>query len=112
MVPDITATAARAAGATKPASVSSKAYMTFLVENGDYVKGVVGLAKGLRKAKSKYPLVVAVLLDVPEEHLQILVWTRLYSQRNRTDSPTGEPDRFAMAYYISIGDGENFCQFG
>ena len=38
MVPNITATAARAAGATKPASVSSKAYMTFLVENGDYAK--------------------------------------------------------------------------
>ncbi|KAK8484850.1 hypothetical protein V6N11_057080 [Hibiscus sabdariffa] len=29
--------------------------------NEDYVKGVVGLAKGLREVKSKYPLVMAVL---------------------------------------------------
>ncbi|RVW22101.1 Galactinol synthase 2 [Vitis vinifera] len=38
----------------------------------DYVKGVVGLAKGLRKVKTAYPLVVAVLPDVPAEHRRIL----------------------------------------
>ncbi|KAJ8421481.1 hypothetical protein Cgig2_010239 [Carnegiea gigantea] len=50
-----------------------RAFVTFLAGNGDYVDGVVGLAKGLRKAKSRYPLVVAVLPDVPEEHRWILV---------------------------------------
>ncbi|PKD78445.1 hypothetical protein CWS33_30245, partial [Escherichia coli] len=40
---------------------SKRAYVTFLAGNGDYVKGVVGLAKGLRKVKSAYPLVVAIL---------------------------------------------------
>ncbi|GFY91578.1 galactinol synthase 4 [Actinidia rufa] len=47
---------------------SKKAFVTFLAGTGDYVKGVVGLAKGLRKIKSAYPLVVAILPDVPEDH--------------------------------------------
>lgn len=51
----------------------SRAYVTLLGGNGDYVKGVVGLAKGLRKVKSAYPLVVAVLPDVPEDDRQLLV---------------------------------------
>ncbi|CAA3032404.1 galactinol synthase 1-like, partial [Olea europaea subsp. europaea] len=50
----------------------SHAYVTFLAGDGDYVKGVVGLAKGLRKVKTAYPLVVAVLHDVPEEHRRML----------------------------------------
>ena len=37
----------------KPENQPSCAYVTFLAGNGDYVKGVVGQAKGLRKAKSK-----------------------------------------------------------
>ncbi|KAL1350743.1 hypothetical protein AAHE18_06G046700 [Arachis hypogaea] len=37
---------------------SSRAFVTFLAGNGDYIKGVVGLAKGLRKTKTIYPLVV------------------------------------------------------
>ncbi|XP_047306733.1 galactinol synthase 2-like [Impatiens glandulifera] len=49
------------------------AYVTFLAGNGDYVKGVVGLAKGLRKVKTEWPLVVAVLPDVPKEHRSQLV---------------------------------------
>lgn len=55
-------------------STRSRGYVTFLGGNDDYVKGVVGLAKGLRKVKSAYPLtlIVATLPDVPEEHLQIL----------------------------------------
>ncbi|GAA0138226.1 glycosyltransferase [Lithospermum erythrorhizon] len=48
------------------------AYITFLAGDGDYIKGVVGLAKGLRKVKAAYPLVVAVLPDVPEEHRRVL----------------------------------------
>ncbi|KAK6139423.1 hypothetical protein DH2020_026830 [Rehmannia glutinosa] len=51
----------------------SCAYVTFLGGDGDYVKGVVCLAKGLRKVKAAYPLVVAVLHDVPEEHRNLLV---------------------------------------
>ena len=57
----------------KAASLQSRAYVTFLAGNGDYWKGVVGLAKGLRKVKSAYPLVVAVLPDVPEDHRQKLL---------------------------------------
>ncbi|EPS61420.1 galactinol synthase, partial [Genlisea aurea] len=53
-------------------SSASYAYVTFLAGNGDYVKGVVGLAKGLRKAKSAFPLVVAVLPDVPPEHRRVV----------------------------------------
>lgn len=51
---------------------NERAYVTFLAGNGDYVKGAVGLAKGLRKVKSAYPLIVAILPDVPEEHREIL----------------------------------------
>ncbi|KAG0475938.1 hypothetical protein HPP92_012779 [Vanilla planifolia] len=36
---------------SKPTAVSRGAYVTFLAGDGDYVKGVVGLAKGLRKIK-------------------------------------------------------------
>ncbi|KAG8369051.1 hypothetical protein BUALT_Bualt15G0110100 [Buddleja alternifolia] len=49
------------------------AYVTFLCGDGDYVKGVIGLAKGLRKVKAAFPLVVAVLPDVPVEHRRVLV---------------------------------------
>ncbi|GKV01458.1 hypothetical protein SLEP1_g14008 [Rubroshorea leprosula] len=56
----------------KAMSLPKRAYVTFLAGNGDDVKGVTGLAKGLRKVKSKYPLVVAVLPDVPEEHRKLL----------------------------------------
>ncbi|RWR94373.1 galactinol synthase 1 [Cinnamomum micranthum f. kanehirae] len=48
------------------------AYVTFLAGDGDEIEGVVGLAKGLRKVKTVYPLVVAVLPDVPEEHRRLL----------------------------------------
>uniref|UniRef100_A0A803LEZ4 Hexosyltransferase n=1 Tax=Chenopodium quinoa TaxID=63459 RepID=A0A803LEZ4_CHEQI len=57
---------------TKAVSQPRRAYVTFLAGNGDYVKGVVGLIKGLRKVKSVYPLIVAVLPDVPEDHRRIL----------------------------------------
>ncbi|CAL0302373.1 unnamed protein product [Lupinus luteus] len=61
----------------KPSSTFSNklprhAYVTFLAGNGDYVNGVIGLVKGLRKVKSEYPLVVAVLPDVPIDHRQML----------------------------------------
>ncbi|GFZ11600.1 galactinol synthase 1 [Actinidia rufa] len=47
-------------------AMPNRAYVAFLAGNGDYVKGVVGLAKGLRKAKALYPLVVAILPDFVE----------------------------------------------
>ncbi|TYH91796.1 hypothetical protein ES332_A13G138500v1 [Gossypium tomentosum] len=69
MAPNITTTKA----ATITAKAPKRAYVTFLAGNGDYVKGVVGLAKGLMKVNSKHPLVVALLPDVPEDHRKILV---------------------------------------
>ncbi|XP_061358432.1 galactinol synthase 2-like [Gastrolobium bilobum] len=39
-----------------PESGRARAFVTFLAGNGDYVKGVVSLAKGLRKVKTMYPL--------------------------------------------------------
>ncbi|GMP39895.1 hypothetical protein CsSME_00010559 [Camellia sinensis var. sinensis] len=60
-------------GLAKAASLMSRAYVTFLARNGGYVKGVVGLSKGLMKVKTAYPLVVVVLSDVPEEHRRMLV---------------------------------------
>lgn len=47
--------------------------MTFLGGSGDYVKGVIGLARGLANVNSAYPLVVAVLPDVPLEHRLLMV---------------------------------------
>ncbi|KAJ0265870.1 hypothetical protein HA466_0020900 [Hirschfeldia incana] len=77
-----------------------RAYMTFLAGTRDYVKGVVGLAKGLRKVKSAYPLVVAVLPDVPEEHREIL---RSQGCILREIEPVYPPDdqvSYARDYYI------------
>ena len=62
-----------AAAVMKPAT---RAYVTLLANDGaddDSFKGVVGLAKGLRNAGSAYPLVVAVLPDVPESHRRVLM---------------------------------------
>ncbi|KAJ6430427.1 hypothetical protein OIU84_021761 [Salix udensis] len=79
---------------------SKRAYVAFLAGNGDYVKGVVGLAKGLRRVKSAYPLVVAILPDVPEEHRDIL---RSQGCIVREIDPIYPPEnqiQFAMAYYV------------
>ncbi|KAB2625134.1 galactinol synthase 2-like [Pyrus ussuriensis x Pyrus communis] len=79
---------------------SKRAYVTFLAGNGDYWKGVVGLAKGLRKAKSAYPLVVAVLPDVPEDHLQILQSQGCIVHAIEPVYPPENQTQFAMAYYV------------
>ncbi|KAK3041801.1 hypothetical protein RJ639_000317 [Escallonia herrerae] len=79
---------------------SKRAYVTFLAGNGDYVKGVVGLAKGLRKANSAYPLVVAMLPDVPEEHRAILRSQGCIVQEIEPIYPPENEIRFAMAYYV------------
>ena len=72
MAPQVVPSVVESGGYTTPVTLPSRAYVTFLAGNGDYVKGVVGLAKGLRKVRSDYPLVVAVLPDVPKEHRRIL----------------------------------------
>jgi len=79
---------------------SDRAFVTFLAGNGDYVKGVVGLAKGLRKAKSMYPLVVAVLPDVPEEHRVILKSQGCTVREIEPVYPPENQTQFAMAYYV------------
>ncbi|KAK4850342.1 hypothetical protein QYF36_005900 [Acer negundo] len=85
---------------SKAASLPRCAYVTFLAGNGDYVKGVVGLAKGLRKAKSKYPLVVAILPDVPEEHRKILIDQGCVVREIEPVYPPENSTQFAMAYYV------------
>ncbi|CAK9322317.1 unnamed protein product [Citrullus colocynthis] len=77
-----------------------RAYVTFLAGDGDYVKGVVGLAKGLRKVKSAYPLVVAVLPDVPEDHRRILECQGCLVKEIEPVYPPENQTRFAMAYYV------------
>ncbi|KAL1545973.1 glycogenin [Salvia divinorum] len=84
----------------KAGSLPSRAYVTFLAGNGDYVKGVVGLAKGLRKVGTIYPLVVAVLPDVPSEHRRILVDQGCIVREIEPVYPPENQTQFAMAYYV------------
>ncbi|CAA3023418.1 galactinol synthase 2 [Olea europaea subsp. europaea] len=91
---------AAAGGLVKAASLSSRAYVTFLAGKGDYVKGVVGLAKGLRKVNAAYPLVVAVLPDVPEEHRRILINQGCIVREIEPVYPPENQTQFAMAYYV------------
>ncbi|KAJ6380412.1 hypothetical protein OIU76_016973 [Salix suchowensis] len=101
MAPDITTTLANNANTlVKQGSISSRAYVTFLAGDGDYWKGVVGLAKGLRKAESKYPLVVAMLPDVPEEHRKILVSQGCIVREIEPVHPPENQTQFALAYYV------------
>ncbi|ESW35300.1 hypothetical protein PHAVU_001G223700 [Phaseolus vulgaris] len=99
MTPNITTVTVN--GTTEqPKGRSGRAFVTFLAGNGDYVKGVVGLAKGLRKAKSMYPLVVAVLPDVPEEHRMILKSQGCTVREIQPVYPPENQTQFAMAYYV------------
>lgn len=100
MAPDIVSAAAKPASFAKPASLPRRAYVTFLAGNGDYVKGVVGLAKGLRKVKTAYPLVVAVLPDVPEDHRRILESQGCIVREIEPVYPPENQTQFAMAYYV------------
>ena len=79
---------------------SMRAYITFLAGNGDYVKGVVGLAKSLRKVKSSYPLVVVILPDVPEEHREILRSQGCIVREIEPIDPPDNQSQFAMPYYV------------
>ena len=81
-------------------AMPNRAYVTFLAGNGDYVKGVAGLAKGLRKAKSLYPLVVAILPDVPQEHRKILESQGCIVKEIEPVYPPENQTQFSMAYYV------------
>ncbi|CAH2061222.1 unnamed protein product [Thlaspi arvense] len=88
---------------TKTTNDGKGAYVTFLAGNLDYWMGVVGLAKGLRKVKSAYPLVVAILPDVPEEHrqmTQILVAQGCIIREIEPVIPPENQSGYAMAYYV------------
>ncbi|WCJ23251.1 galactinol synthase 2 [Euphorbia peplus] len=77
-----------------------RAYVTFLAGDGDYIKGVVGLAKGLRKTKALYPLLVAVLPDVPADHRRILESQGCIIREIHPLSPPPNNTQFAMPYYV------------
>eukprot|EP01018_Ginkgo_biloba_P032369 Gb_29309 [translate_table: standard] len=79
---------------------SKRAYVAFLAGSGDYVKGVIGLAKGLRKVKSSYPLVVAVLPDVPQDHRSQLRRQGCIVREIDPINPPANQVQFAMAYYV------------
>lgn len=101
MAPNITTVKTTITDAqAKVATDHGRAYVTFLAGNGDYVKGVVGLAKGLRKVKSMYPLVVAVLPDVPEHHRNILTSQGCIVREIEPVYPPENQTQFAMAYYV------------
>ncbi|XP_061371927.1 galactinol synthase 2-like [Gastrolobium bilobum] len=83
-----------------PESGSARAFVTFLAGNGDYVKGVVSLAKGLRKVKTMYPLVVAVLPDVPEEHRKLLHSQGCLVREIEPVHPPENQTKFARDYFV------------
>lgn len=98
MSPDIITAATNVTNTQSKAT--KRAFVTFLAGNGDYVKGVVGLAKGLRKVKTMYPLVVAVLPDVPQEHRNILTSQGCIVREIEPVYPPENQTQFAMAYYV------------
>ncbi|KAK2403283.1 galactinol synthase [Trifolium repens] len=98
MAPDLITAATNITNAQGKAT--KRAFVTFLAGNGDYVKGVVGLAKGLRKVKTMYPLVVAVLPDVPVEHRNILTSQGCIVREIESVYPPENQTQFAMAYYV------------
>ncbi|KAL6495786.1 glycogenin [Orobanche gracilis] len=83
------------------------AYVTFLAGDGDYVKGIIGLAKGLRKVRAAYPLVVAVLPDVPVEHRCLLTEQGCVIREIEKVLPpvTGKDSPFVRPYFAV-----NYCK--
>lgn len=92
--------AAAIAGFKMPNTIQRGAFVTFLAGDGDYVKGVVGLAKGLRKVRSAYPLIVAMLNDVPASHRRELESQGCIIREIDPVYPPENQTKFAMAYYI------------
>ncbi|KAL0927374.1 hypothetical protein M5K25_001538 [Dendrobium thyrsiflorum] len=100
MAPETTRRAAAIAGFTKTNVIQRGAFVTFLAGDGDYVKGVVGLAKGLRKVRSAYPLIVAVLTDVPASHRRELELQGCLIREIEPVYPPENQTKFAMPYYV------------
>lgn len=103
MAPEIANNRALATDAAfvKPVvGLPSRAFVTFLAGDGDYVKGAVGLAKGLRKTGTPYPLVVAVLPDVPVAHRKLLESQGCIVREIEPVYPPENQTQFAMAYYV------------
>ncbi|KAL7213967.1 hypothetical protein ACSBR1_026402 [Camellia fascicularis] len=82
-----------------PLGYSKRAYVTFLAGNGDFVKGVIALAKCLRKVKSAYPLVVVILPDVPEDHRKILTCQGCVVREMEAVHPPEREIEFESPYY-------------
>ncbi|KAF8039746.1 hypothetical protein BT93_B2075 [Corymbia citriodora subsp. variegata] len=91
---------AKPAAPAKPATTGSRAYVTFVAGKGDSVKGVVGLANGLRKVQSAHRLVVAVLPDVPAEHRQVLKEQGCRVREIKPVCPPGSQTPFAASDYF------------
>ena len=69
------------------------------------MKGVVSLANGLRKVKTKYPLVIAILPDVTENHREILVSQGCIVRKIK---PVYPPENTTKK--IAINDGQSLSQ--
>ncbi|VFQ84896.1 unnamed protein product [Cuscuta campestris] len=97
--------------AARPAAAAGRAYVTFLAGDGDYVKGVVGLVKGLRKVGAAYPVVAAVWPDVPEEHRRLLVAQGCVVREIEPLYPSQDESPFARDYYVVNYSKLQFWQF-
>ncbi|CAH9087582.1 unnamed protein product [Cuscuta europaea] len=97
-------------GSARP--TAGRAYVTFLAGDGDYVKGVVGLVKGLRKVGTAYPVVAAVWPDVPEEHRRLLVAQGCLVRGIEPLYPSDKyKSPFARDYYVVNYSKLQFWQF-
>nr|GFA80817.1 galactinol synthase 2-like [Tanacetum cinerariifolium] len=77
-------------GLVKAKTLPRRAYVTFLAGDGDYWKGVVAV----------YPLVVAILPDVPMDHRKKLLSQGCIIREIEPLYPPENQTQFAMAYYV------------
>lgn len=79
-----------------------RAFVTFLMGAGDYVKGVVALAKSLRAVQSSYPLIVAVTECVPGAHKKLLLREGCIVREIKKVKPPKSAGnvKFACDYYV------------
>lgn len=79
-----------------------RAFVTFLMGSGDYVKGVIALAKSLRVVQSSYSLIVAVTDCVPMAHRKQLVREGCIVREIEKVKPpkSARNIKFACDYYI------------
>ncbi|GLT41006.1 hypothetical protein SLA2020_150970 [Shorea laevis] len=94
------------ASSAKAEGIPGRAYVTILAGNGDDVKGVTGLAMGLKKVESKYKLVVAVLPDVPQQHRKVLHDLECIVKETGPVNPLKDQTQLAMASHADINNSE------